>query len=647
VHFTWGELLLILPFFALVAIGTLWSFLYPSPSTTGQVSRLPLIFCFATALHNSFLSLLLGMPCERALWYHKLAGRVAFINGILHTYVCYVYPDDDLSIKAAPSGKYANVKFAPYLTYDTENISGTAILALVTGILITSVPYVRHKCFELFYYAHVMFAGIMAGCAFYHSGKIVPILVSATWGIDLIIRKLIMAAIRYPKKAQTRLISSTVVELRFPKIRGFDFNPGQYVYLCIPELSLFEWHPFSISSSPGQTTVTLHIRKAGNWTSALHELSQTKEEIGILVEGPFGNVGVDLTSSRYSFVMLISGGIGITPMQSICNQLIHEHGTRKRSLKKLSFLWMERDPIVMSDVEVVRRSSSAHFDTIIDDDSSVISDLEEGLNHCCRVDFPMSLASTFLAHVPPSRMPDSNFEYEYDSDFESEEILPDGTAARLANFLAVINDMPPAIARRLSMGRTYDHRQLGAASENSQPTIGGKLSADRANCLGRRNSNKSIDRQSEHKSLSSIDCNFPQKPGLGREGSMMSLGHLSDSPVYDDRDDGKEFVDDDTFLDAAYTQATDTVPTDVLDMQVYLTSKDPNSCFGNLPFVHEGRPDIKSKFLQMREEAIAAGETRVAVCVCAPAAIVAICQKASIKFSNHQVRFDFHSEMFG
>lgn len=625
VHFTWGELILLLPFFALVAVGTLWSLLYPSPRTTGQVSRLPLIFCFATALHNSFLSLLLGMPFERALWYHKQAGRIAFLNGILHTYVCYFYPDDDLTMNDRPSGRYAHVKFEQYFVYDRENISGTAILGLITAMVVTSVPFFRNKFFEFFYYLHIFFAACMAGCAFYHSGKIVPILAAATWGVDLIIRKVIMAVARYPRQAQTRIISTTVVELRFSKTKGFDFNPGQYVYLCVPAISLLEWHPFSISSSPGQKTVTLHIRKVGNWTSALHELAQTKDEIQILMEGPFGSVGVDITSQRYSYVMLISGGIGITPMQSICNQLIHEHCSGKRSMKKLSFLWMERDPIVMSDVDVVRRSSSAHFDTIVDD-LSVISDLEEGLKPHCREESPMSIASTFLAHVPPSMVKDSDLDNQYDIQLDSKDI--NTQVPRRNSLLAVIADMPPTVARHLSMSHNPNH----------------------AGHSGKRNSSRSLGRHSEHNRKPSLSRTSDQaRTAMGREASMTSLGYLSDRPVFDDEphNDINDFGDDDTFLDAAYPQTTDALPMDVLDMQVYLTSKDPNSCFGNLPFVHEGRPNIIAKFLQIRQEAIAAGESRVAVCVCAPQAIVSICQKASIKFSNHQVQFDFHSEMFG
>jgi predicted ferric reductase len=57
-------------------------------------------------------------------------------------------------------------------------------------------------------------------------------------------------------------------------------------------------------------TVTIHIRRAGDWTNALYELAKKKSEISIMMEGPYGSLGVDLVGDRYKMVMLVSGGIG-------------------------------------------------------------------------------------------------------------------------------------------------------------------------------------------------------------------------------------------------------------------------------------------------------------------------------------------------
>lgn len=182
-------------------------------------------------------------------------------------------------------------------------------MILMTGIVMSSIPRVRHLLFEVFYYFHIVFILGMVVCAYFHSG--ILILAFLTTGIDMFIRKVIMAQCRYPKKASIKAISDSVVEISFPKLPGFDYNPGQYIYIAVPELSWFQFHPFSISSSPKQSNVTLHIRCAGSWTTALHKLAQEKSQVSLLIEGPYGNLSVDLFGNdRYKHVVLVSGGIG-------------------------------------------------------------------------------------------------------------------------------------------------------------------------------------------------------------------------------------------------------------------------------------------------------------------------------------------------
>lgn len=81
----------------------------------------------------------------------------------------------------------------------------------------------------------------------------------------------------------------------------------------------------------------------------------------------------------------------------------------------------------------------------------------------------------------------------------------------------------------------------------------------------------------------------------------------------------------------------------VLDMQIYLTGDAPTT--GSVPYARYGRPDIKGIFLEMKQEAIDAGDRLVAVCVSAPSQVAEVCRKACIVYSDDKVRFDFHSEV--
>lgn len=408
IFLTLGDVLLILPFIAAFVTCTIYSFVSPSVSISGHAARAPLIFAFVTAIKNSPLTLLLGIPFERAIWYHKLSARIAYINGLMHTYVSFVHPlshGADVGTPAPPSSSVgSDPNFAQFLFSDIVNAGGTMLLVYMTLMMITALPFVRRRVFEAFYYLHIVFAASMVACAFCHTGITVPILVALTWGVDLVIRKVYMARVRYPQKASVRIISESVVEVCFPKADGFDYNPGQYIFLAIPELSFFEWHPFSLSSSPEQKIVTLHIRKAGSWTCALYKLAETKMEISIMLEGPYGSVGVDLNSNRYKMIMLFSGGIGVTPMQALCNQLMFEHSTGVRDLKKLSFVWIERDPNVMQKVDVVRRQTTSS-DRLFED-----LDVEGG-----NMDESQGIANTLLSLFPKSNVTDEQLCNEYPS----------------------------------------------------------------------------------------------------------------------------------------------------------------------------------------------------------------------------------------
>ncbi|EDO38081.1 predicted protein, partial [Nematostella vectensis] len=122
----------------------------------------------------------------------------------------------------------------------------------------------------------------------------------------------------------------------------FEYKAGQYCFLCVPGVSMFEWHPFSISSSPHEATVSLHIRVLGDWTQQLYDYVKDTRPINVYIDGPYGAPGVDVDGDRYKVFLFVSGGIGITPMQSICNDILHQR-RRGRDIRKVIFVWSVRD----------------------------------------------------------------------------------------------------------------------------------------------------------------------------------------------------------------------------------------------------------------------------------------------------------------
>ena len=70
------------------------------------------------------------------------------------------------------------------------------------------------------------------------------------------------------------VLPSKVIHLVIRKPPKFRFKPGDYVFINIPIIAKYEWHPFSISSAPENCDyLWLHVKACGNWTNKLYSYS--------------------------------------------------------------------------------------------------------------------------------------------------------------------------------------------------------------------------------------------------------------------------------------------------------------------------------------------------------------------------------------
>eukprot|EP01032_Pedospumella_encystans_P024460 gene24460-27666_t len=191
--------------------------------------------------------------------------------------------------------------------------------------------------FEVFYYFHLAVYVVMVVFAIIHGAMFVLYSI-IIFGVDLIIRYLLNSR---RVKFTAELKAGNVVQVTFEK--RWDYRPGQFVFVMIPALGVHEWHPFSISSAPHELLMSLHIDAQGDWTQRLASL-MAKEgktgpvELNAFVEGPYGLSSVNFEDSTYQIVLLISGSIGVTPNQSLANDLLEARACG-RSLKKIVYVW--------------------------------------------------------------------------------------------------------------------------------------------------------------------------------------------------------------------------------------------------------------------------------------------------------------------
>jgi len=135
-------------------------------------------------------------------------------------------------------------------------------------------------------------------------------------------------------------------ELKLRPIDGFSYRPGQYAFVNIPQLSKFQWHSFSISSIPSHPYISFHMKDMAkhSWTHRLGALSmgQVGSQLVVNVDGPYGYPPSYLD---YEVLILVAGGIGITPVHSILMDLYQRHIMDTKNtmkLRKIYFYWCVR-----------------------------------------------------------------------------------------------------------------------------------------------------------------------------------------------------------------------------------------------------------------------------------------------------------------
>lgn len=113
---------------------------------------------------------------------------------------------------------------------------------------------------------------------------------------------------------------TVAVTLTVPSNRYWEYYAGQYILLKIPELSFFQWHPFTISTCIGNE-MQVHIKTDGDWTSKLRRLARPDgaEDIKVCIDGPFGAPAQRFYEFDQSIIL--GSGIGVTPFSGILTDL--------------------------------------------------------------------------------------------------------------------------------------------------------------------------------------------------------------------------------------------------------------------------------------------------------------------------------------
>lgn len=212
----------------------------------------------------------------------------------------------------------------PYSAYISSRPSWTGLTALILFYMIASfsVPYVRKRSYEIFQIGHLLMFPMIAMLMTHGTAALLqfPVLglVLAVPTLLVLVERLTRIFSGFHKiPAKLDILDDETVRLTctIPGRRIWRYQAGQYVFLQVPQLSFFQWHPFTISTCIGRQ-MQLHIKTDGDWTGQLRELKDLKF-VGI--DGPYGAPA----QRFYDFdqAIIVGAGIGVTPFSGILNDL--------------------------------------------------------------------------------------------------------------------------------------------------------------------------------------------------------------------------------------------------------------------------------------------------------------------------------------
>jgi len=338
-------------------------------------------------------------PADENIWFHRQVAYSMAFWAMVHTTAHYV---NFINVELTQIRKQTALQI--HYT-QPGGITGHFMLFIMVIMYSTAHAKVRKECFEAFWYTHHLAFFFMLGLYTHATGCFVrdsvePDLISSFpfYSTDHCIGYLSWRFIIWPgiiyfgervwreirARRATRLSKvlvhpSGAMELRIVK-PSFKYTAGQWLFIQVPELSKFQWHPFTITSAPEDPYVSIHIRQVGDWTNELGERlgvgpsvvaamtkaaakgyeKDNKNDISrgnfveidpamtsitlpnVRIDGPYGAPAEDVFSNEVA--ILIGAGIGVTPFASILKHIWYMQKKGKLgSLRRVEFIWVCRD----------------------------------------------------------------------------------------------------------------------------------------------------------------------------------------------------------------------------------------------------------------------------------------------------------------
>lgn len=325
------------------------------------------------------------LPLDESQWFHRQVAYSLLFYTIAHVCAHYV---NFFNVEKTQIRKVTAIQ----IHYaEAGGITGHIMLLCMLLMYTTAHAKIRQQSFETFWYTHHLFIPFLLALYTHATGCFVrdttdpfsPFAGANFWGhclgyegwrwelwggglylIERLYREIrsrrdtkIVRVVRHPYDA---------MEIQFTK-PTMKYKAGQWLFLNVPSVSKYQWHPFTITSCPYDPYVSVHVRQVGDFTRALADalgagnaqgklydgvdpmgmyevaLQNGQQMPELRIDGPYGAPAEDVFNNEIA--VLIGTGIGVTPWAAILKNIWHlrQGPNPPTRLRRVEFIWICKD----------------------------------------------------------------------------------------------------------------------------------------------------------------------------------------------------------------------------------------------------------------------------------------------------------------
>jgi predicted ferric reductase len=325
----------------------------PVAIRSGMIAVALTPWIIATSMKANIMTLMIGIGPERLNVFHRWLGYICLFLSLVHTVPFYVQPVwDDGGMEY----------FQRLFDGGSGIIYGTGIACLVplVWLCVASLPWIRRIAYEAFIILHIPVGMVYVGLLFWHTKNYLMTwsYLYVTVGIWVVCYCMRFFKLNWTKpwrmsfmvgdEAAITLMSENAIKITIPT--QMRWKPGQYVYLRMPGIALFDNHPFTISSLCSEDfpseygeqyrDCTIVFKPYGGFTRKVLNTAIDKgpfHTYRAFLDGPYGGMRRDLAA--FDTCILIAGGSGVTALMSQLLNLIKRMRDGKAITRKVVVVW--------------------------------------------------------------------------------------------------------------------------------------------------------------------------------------------------------------------------------------------------------------------------------------------------------------------